>query len=130
MEIHPHCVVQIVSFKLQLAHGKERCAGAQLKSPQGFPALAEPLPPAAVTATGQASPRLQTWEKQDQFHSNAEGKESDEAMERLRKDRKTAFSLMDFCPDYSYKNHRGVSLSRRSFWRVSVWSVMSPCAVP
>lgn len=101
MEIHPHWVVQIMSFKLQLAHAKERCAGAQLKHPQGFSTLAKLSPPSAVTATGWASPGLQTWERKDQFHSNIESKESDGAM--------------DLCPKYSYKNHSGFSLSRRFF---------------
>lgn len=85
---------------------------AQLKSPQVFSALAELPPPAVVTATGRAGPRLQ---RLDHFHANTEGKESDEAMERLRKDRKTAFNLVDLCPEYSYKNHSGFSLSRRRF---------------
>lgn len=74
MEIHPHGVVQIVCFELQL-QVKERRGGAQLKSPQGFSTLAKVLPPAAATATGLVSPGLQTWKRQDQFHSDAEGEE-------------------------------------------------------
>lgn len=63
--------------------------------------LAKLLPPTAVTATGSASHRLQTWERQDHFHSNTEGKESDEAMQRLKKDRKAAFNSMGLCLEYS-----------------------------
>jgi len=101
----PKCVFQIAACT---------CEGgrAELESLWGFSTLAELPPPVAVTATRRASPVLQTWERQDQFHSNAEGKESDEAMERLRKDRKAAFNLMDLCPECSYKNHSGFSPSR------------------
>lgn len=108
VEIHPQWFVQIVPLELQLAHVLEHS-----QNPRGVSSHCPSYGHSSVTS--QASPRLQTWEGQDQFHSNAKVKVSDEATESLKKNRRAAFNLMDFCPEYSYKNHSGFSLSRRSF---------------
>lgn len=108
VELHPHSIVQIVPLELQFAHVLEHS-----QNPHGVSSHCPSYQHSSVTS--QASPRLQTWERQDQFHSNAKVKQSDEATESLMKDRKAAFNLIDFCPEYSYKNHSRFSLSRRSF---------------
>lgn len=81
VELHPHRVVQIVPLELPFAHVLEHS-----QNPCGVSSHCPSYCHSSVTS--QASPRLQTWERQDQFHSNAKVKESDEAMESLKKDRK------------------------------------------
>lgn len=108
VELHPHRIVQIVPLELQFVH--------VLEHSQNPPGVSSHCPSYCHSSvTSQASPRPQTWERQDQFHFNAKVKESDEAMESLMKGRKAAFNLKDFCPECSYKNHSRFSLSRRSF---------------
>lgn len=109
VEPHPHRVVQIVPLELQLAHVLEHS-----QNPHGVSSHCPSQCHSSVTS--QASPRPQTWERQDHFHSNAKVKESDEATESLKKNRKAAFNLMDFCPEYSYKKSQRVFSFQEKFF--------------